>query len=130
LAAAAVCVLAASWLFSTRHYERRLELANAAGLRGDYRLAIAEAGAARAGATTAGRAAAVRAYALLHLQRWRAASAGFADAVRSDPADWQLRRDWAQTLLIVGAQRAAARQMSDALALNPRMRVPPVFRVR
>ncbi|MEJ7784175.1 MAG: tetratricopeptide repeat protein [Solirubrobacteraceae bacterium] len=127
-AAAAACAVAALWLASESKRERSLERANAAGLRADYKAAIREAGAARTGPTTAGRANAVQGYAWLQLGRFRDAARSFDRALRSNPSDWRLRRDLAQTLVILGDDAAAREQIRRALSLNPRMPLPGLFR--
>lgn len=126
--AAALCLLAGWWLLETRADERALERANAAGLRGDFPTALREARDAAAGATTVSRARAVEAYALLRLHRPAAAVRAFGQAVASDPADWRVHRDLAQTLALLGRRDAARREIGRALALNPRMRLPALFR--
>lgn len=126
---ALVAALTGIWLLAEYGHERDLERANAAGVRGDYRTALREARRARSGTTTSGRADAVAAYALLRLGRLAEASRSFAGAVDSDPTDWRLRRDWAQTLFVLGDRGGARAQLVRALALNPRLGVPPMFTV-
>lgn len=126
--AVTLSLLAAWWLLAARGDERTLERANAAGLRGDFAAAVREARDAADNPTTASRANAVAAYALLRLRRPRRAAGAFRRALGSDPSDWRLRRDLAQTLALLGRRGAAARQMERALGLNPRMRLPGLFR--
>lgn len=127
-AAALACALVAAWLLVESGRERSLRRANDAGLRGDYVTALREARDAQSGPTTAGRAHTVEAYALLQLDRGREAAESFRRALRSNPSDWRLRRDLAQTLVLLGDRAGAREQMRIALSLNPRMRVPSMFR--
>ncbi len=126
IAVGGACMLLAAYLLSVAGDERALDRANAAGLRGDYARALAEARTAT-GSTARARAAMTEAYALAGQGRFRAAASRFAAAARSEPRNWVVRRDWARTLLASGGRRAAQTQMRRALALNPRMRLPPGF---
>jgi Flp pilus assembly protein TadD len=126
IALSLVCLLLAASMWSAAGDERRLERANAAGLRGDYRLALHEAGAVHDDAA-APRAAVTAAYALAGMRRYRAAAVRFAAAARQEPSNWTIRRDWARVLLAAGRRPQARVQMARALALNPRLRLPPGF---
>ncbi len=48
-------------------------------------------------------------------------------AAERAPDDWAVRRDWAVLLLSVGQRGGAQAQMDRALALNPRLELPPGF---
>jgi Flp pilus assembly protein TadD len=74
-------------------------------------------------------AAAQRVVALAALQRGDIAAAGRAidGAVASDPNDWALRLDQAVLLRRLGQTAGAQRAFERALALNPRLTVPPGF---
>jgi Flp pilus assembly protein TadD len=92
----------------------------------------AEAARAAARITGASAAAAkgVAAEALARTGGGPSADRAFATAVRADPTDWTLWRDWA-VLLYADRQRARARhQMEVASWLNPRIVVPPAFYFR
>ncbi|MEX2253358.1 MAG: hypothetical protein WD649_04335 [Thermoleophilaceae bacterium] len=70
---------------------------------------------------------------MLRAQAYRAsgrraeALAAFALAADRDPRNWLVRRDWAVELRAAGERRKAARQMSIALGLNPRLQLPAGF---
>ena len=74
-----------------------------------------------------GRAAALRGYAHRDLGRLEAARRAFQAAVRRDPNNWVLQREYAQILLALGERAKARARMSRARALNPRMALPPGF---
>lgn len=128
-AIAAVCLLLAVSLWTASRDERRVERANAAGLRGDFEAAAREARAVTDGAAVP-RAAAAEGYALAALAEWDRAAGAFARAARADPANWVIRRDLARVLLLAGRRGDAQREMGRALALNPRMALPPGFSAR
>jgi Flp pilus assembly protein TadD len=77
-----------------------------------------------------GEALVTEARALAALGEHRAAVAAYRRAVRRRPADWILRRDLALVLAWVGERSKAADQMGRALALNPKMAIPPGFATR
>ena len=51
----------------------------------------------------------------------------FRQAVRRDPNNWVLHRDYAIVLRRLGDRARARTRMGTALALNPRMILPPGF---
>jgi Flp pilus assembly protein TadD len=75
----------------------------------------------------ASRAAAVRAYARAGREEYERSAEAFSQALRRDPNDWALHRDYGQVLLQLGRREKAQARMRRALALNPRMRLPPGF---
>ena len=79
------------------------------------------------GGETGQRAAAVRGYAYRSSGRLRSARKAFQLAVRRDPNNWVLQREYAQVLLALGQRAKARARMSEAKALNPRMPLPPGF---
>jgi Flp pilus assembly protein TadD len=126
LAAAGACLLTAGWLALHARDESALRAANTLGLHGHYAAAAARARTVHR-APAEGRALRVQAYAAAATGHLRDAAALFARAAARDPRDWELQRDWARTLLAAGRREAAARHMAAALALNPRMALPPGF---
>ena len=90
-------------------------------------MAAREAGRVTDGGVTDSRAHAVRGYAFAALRMLGASSREFQAALKGDPRNWRVRRDWARVLLALGDRRAAQAQMALALALNPRMPLPPGF---
>lgn len=79
------------------------------------------------GGETAGRAAALRGYAYRDMGRLQAARRAFQTAVRRDPNNWVLQREYAVVLLRLGERAKAQARMSRAKALNPRMPLPSGF---
>ena len=73
------------------------------------------------------RAAPLRGYAHLGLGQVRKARAALRSAVRRDPNNWILQRDYAIVLLRLGERKRAGIRMRSARALNPRMPLPPGF---
>ncbi len=94
--------------------------------RGDYAGAAARVDGVRV-QPASGEAALVRAYAARGRRDRRAAEQAFADALRSSPNDWAIRRDRALNLLDLGLRRRARREMSQVLKLNPSAPIPPEF---
>jgi hypothetical protein len=128
IAVAAGCVVAGIYLLGAQRQAAHLGDARDLARAGHY----AEAARAAAGITGASAAAAkgVAAEALARSGGGPAADRAFATAVRADPTDWTLWRDWA-VLLYADRQRARARhQMEVASWLNPRIVVPPAFYFR
>ena len=82
-----------------------------AGLNGEIRL----------------RAAALRGRAYRNSGRLQRARREFQIAVRRDPYNWVLQREYAVVLLRLGERAKARARMSRAKALNPRMLLPPGF---
>lgn len=126
---AAVCLVVAGYLFVHARDESALRTANRQGLRGDLRGAVRTARPIRREPAAAD-ALRVRAYALLQLGDDRGAIAAFERALRLRPSDWTMRRDLAVLFARRGRRMAARRQMGRALALNPRLDLPPGFRRR
>lgn len=125
---AAVCAAFALHLASAREDEAHLEQANVLALAGRYEAAIAQATRADAW-TTAPRADALRAYAHLRLRQLEPAADAFSAALRRQPNNWILQRDYAITLLALGRREQAQARMRRALRLNPRLDVPPGFTI-
>jgi tetratricopeptide (TPR) repeat protein len=96
---------------------------------GDYRAAAAEAARVtrRPAAATA---AALRGRALAGARDYSASAAAYAQALRFEPRDWALRREYANVLLALGRRSAARDQMAASLALNPRQSLPAGFAAR
>ena len=124
--ASLVCLLAGLYLAQARHDAELLKQANHQGLTRQYEEAVATARQIKRPPSDA-RALAVEAYALQRLGRPRAASIAFEKAVRRNPNDWVLHRDWAVQLASLGQRRQAAKEMGRALQLNPRLALPPGF---
>lgn len=126
IAAALVCAALAAYLAMAARDERTLQRANALGAQGDAVGALRLARSVeRAPATT--RAHLTAAYAALAAGRPAEAITEFAAAARRDPDDWVIHRDWALALAATGQRDRAARRMTRAAQLNPRLRVPPGF---
>lgn len=103
---------------------RKLRSAERAGSGGDYAKAAAiAAGIHREPAAT--RARLVEAYALRAEGRPAAALAAFRAAAAADPARASIHRDIAALLLARGDRRAAKAELTVALALDPRIELPP-----
>lgn len=73
------------------------------------------------------RAETLRGYAYLAGGRLGPARRALQAAVRRDPNNWVLQRDYALVLLRLGDRSKARARMSRAKALNPRMPLPPGF---
>lgn len=125
-AAACLCIALAVYLGLAQRDESRLEDANRLGLSGDLRGAVRAAGEVGDGPARA-RADAVAAYALAAQGRSADAVPAFSRALRHAPNDWALHRDYGQVLLRLGLREKAQARMRRALALNPRMTLPPGF---
>jgi Flp pilus assembly protein TadD len=123
IGASGACVLTAVYLWGARHDAVRAGTAR--GLLDEGRFGAAASKAATAPGDA--HALLVRAYALRDAGRSAAAGTAFAAAAAADPDNWVLRRDWAVLEAQVGDRAGAARQMAVALALNPRMKLPPGF---
>jgi Flp pilus assembly protein TadD len=126
IAAAAVCLLGGFYLFRSDADADGLRLAD------EHRRAERHAAAVRAAAAVRrppfdSHALRIRADALADLGRLREAEVAYRAAARRDPYSWRVQRDWAVVLRELGRRRQAARQMSIALALNPRMKLPAGF---
>jgi tetratricopeptide (TPR) repeat protein len=126
LGVAVACVVAAVYLAVHAGDEARLRAAAQLGAAGRYDAALGRLdGVTREPA--AARAWRVRAAALVGAGRAGAAQHAFAQAARRSPSDWRLERDWALVRLAAGDRPGAARHMRRALALNPRLHLPPGF---
>ena len=75
----------------------------------------------------AGRAAALRGRAYRNSGRLEPARLAFQTAVRRDPNNWVLQREYGEVLLALGERAKARARISRARALNPRMPLPPGF---
>lgn len=126
IATAAICGLAAAYLFQQQGDAATLERANALGTEGRYRAAIEEARAVSR-APAADRAPLVVAYAYAGLGRLEESERAFARAARRDPRNWVVHRDRARVQLALGRTAEAGETMSRAQALNPRMTLPAGF---
>jgi Flp pilus assembly protein TadD len=128
IAVAACCVVAGIYLLGAQRQAAHLQDARDLARAGQYAAAArAAAGISGASATAA---TGVAAEALARGGGGPTADRAFARAVRGDPTDWTLWRDWA-VLLYADGQRARARhQMEVASWLNPRIVVPPAFYFR
>ncbi len=122
---AIVCAVLGIHLALTSADEARLDRANAAALAGRHDAALAELdGLAGAAAT---RAEKLRAYAYLDTGQLRRSRDSFQSAVRRDPNNWVLQRDYAVVLLRSGERTRARARIRKARALNPRMVLPAGF---
>lgn len=68
----------------------------------------------------------VRARALRANGQFRAADRAFARAGAEDPSNWIVYRDWGLVIDYLGDRRRAASTYARALALNPRLKLPPL----
>lgn len=127
IVAGVVCVVLAGYLALAARDEHRVQDANRAGVRADYRRVTELAGTVHR-APAAARARLLEAYAAVGRRDWPRAFEQFAAAAAAAPNDWELRRDWALTLGVAGEPAKAQKQLQRALALNPRMRVPQELR--
>jgi Flp pilus assembly protein TadD len=128
IAVAACCVVAGIYLLGAQRQAAHLQDARDLARAGQY--AAAARAAAGISGPSATAATGVAAEALPRGGGSPAADRAFARAVRVDPTDWTLWRDWA-VLLYADGQRARARhQMEVASWLNPRIVVPPAFYFR
>jgi predicted Zn-dependent protease len=121
-------VVAGIYLALAQHQAADLQHARDLARAGHYAQAVRVANGV-SGASSAA-AAGVAAEALARSGGVPAADQAFARAVRADPTDWMLWRDWA-ILLFAADQGARARhQMEVAYWLNPRIALPPAFYFR
>jgi Flp pilus assembly protein TadD len=125
LALAALCVALGGYLLLAQRSERTLA-------RAEDEVAAAQPAAALArldglGGQAAGRAPAVRAAGHIAQRRYAEAHRDLRAALRHDPNSWLLQRDDAIVLLALGRRLDARRALQRALALNPRMDIPPGF---
>jgi Flp pilus assembly protein TadD len=125
IAVALACAVLGVWLAGASGDEARLQRAGDDVAAGRSAEALAELDGLDGDA--ADRAAAVRGYAQLGAGRLKRARSDLRAAVQRDPNNWLLQRDYAVVLLRVGERARARARMSRALALNPRMALPPGF---
>ena len=125
LAVALVCALLGIYLAVSSRGEARLSraTANLVADRNPQALAELEGLDGEAGL----RAAALRGRAYRNSGRLEQARRAFQTAVRRDPNNWFLQREYAGVLLARGERAKARARMSRAKALNPRMLLPPGF---
>jgi Flp pilus assembly protein TadD len=106
----------------------RLDRANQLGVEGRPAAALAEARTVDVGPAKS-RAALVEAYALVQLGDDVGADASYSRAAAADPNNWAIHANWASTLVRIGRPARAREEFEHARALNPRMDLPPGFRV-
>lgn len=125
IAFALVCLLLGGFLAVSSRDEARLGRANADLVAGRNAEALAELDGVDGEAGR--RAAALRGYAYRNSGQLERARQAFQQAVRRDPNNWVLQREYAGVLLRVGERAKARARMSRAKALSPRMPLPPGF---
>jgi len=124
-AVALICASLGVYLAISSRGEARLGRANADLLAGRNAETLAELEGLEG--ETRLRAAALRARAYRNSGRLNPARRAFQAAVRRDPNNWLLQREYASVLLALGERAKAQARMSRAKALNPRMALPPGF---
>jgi len=122
---ALVCASLGIYLAVSSRGETRLERANAHLLAGRNAETLDELEGLKG--ETGLRAAALRGRAYRNGGRLEQARREFQTAVRRDPNNWVLQREYAEVLLRLGERAKARARMSKAKALNPRMALPPGF---
>ena len=125
VAVAVICASLGIYLAVSAGGESRLERANAELLAGRNAEALDELGGIEGEMGL--RAAALRGRALRNSGRLDEARREFQTAVRRDPNNWALQREYAGVLLALGERAKARASMSRAKSLNPRMPLPPGF---
>lgn len=125
VALAIVCAVVGVQLAASSADEGRLGRANAAVLAGRDDDALAELDGLDGEAGQ--RAEKLRAYAYLGKGELLRSRAAFQTAVRRDPNNWVLQRDYAVVLLRTGERARARARISKATALNPRIQLPAGF---
>jgi Flp pilus assembly protein TadD len=125
IALALVCASLGVYLAVSSRGEARLGRANADLVAGRHADALAEL--AGLGGETGRRAAALRGYAYRESGQLPRARRAFQIAVRRDPNNWVLQRDYAGVLLALGERAKARARMTKARALNPRIVLPRGF---
>jgi hypothetical protein len=127
IAVAACCVVGGVYLVVAQLQAADLQHARDLARAGHYAEAARVAGGVSGASATAASGVAAEA---LARGGGVAADRAFARAVRADPTDWTLWRDWA-TLQFADGQPARARHtMEVAYWLNPRIVMPPEFYFR
>ena len=125
VAVAVVCASLGLYLAVSSRDEARFGRANADVIAGRNADALAELNGLSG--ESANRAAALRGRAYRNSGQLEPARRSFQMAVRRDPNNWVLQREYAQVLLALGQRAKAKARMSRAKALNPRMPLPPGF---
>ena len=125
VAVAVVCASLGLYLAVSSRDEARLGRANADVIGGRHADALAELNGLSGEA--ASRAAALRGRAYRNSGRLEPARTAFQIAVRRDPNNWVLQREYGEVLLALGERAKARARISRARALNPRMPLPPGF---
>lgn len=125
VAVALVCAVLGIYLAVRSGDEARLDRANGHVLANRHVEALAELEGLEGEADR--RAAGLRGYAFLGMGQLRRSRDAFRLALRRDPSNWVLQRDYAIVLLRLGERAQAQARMRTARALNPRMQLPPGF---
>lgn len=125
VAVAVVCASLGLYLAVTSRDEARLGRANADVIAGRNADALAELEGLDGEAGD--RAAALRGRAYRNSNRLEPARRAFQTAVRRDPNNWVLQREYGEVLLALGERAKARARISRARALNPRMPLPAGF---
>jgi len=125
VAVALVCASLGIYLAVSSRGEARLSHAHAQLLAGRNDEALDEL--ARLEGEAGLRAATLRGRAYRNSGRLGPARRAFQTAVRRDPNNWVLQREYAVVLLRLGERAKARARMSRARALNPRLLLPPGF---
>lgn len=126
LAVAALCGAIGIYLAVSRGGEAKLMRAGEDVRTGRHVQALAELDGLGGQAT--GRAAALSGYAHAGRRQYERAAVELSAAARRSPNDWVLQRDYAIVLRALGRRAKARARMQRALALNPRLQLPPGFR--
>lgn len=125
VAVAVVCASLGLYLAVSSRDEARLGRANDDVIAGRNAETLAELNGLSGEA--ADRAAALRGRAYRNSGRLEPARRAFQTAVRRDPNNWVLQREYAEVLLALGERAKARARISRARALNPRMPLPRGF---
>ena len=125
VAVALLCAALGVYLAISSRGEARLGRANLDVLAGRNHEALAELAGLEGELEF--RAAVLRGHAYRNSGRLEPARQAFQTAVRRDPNNWILQRDYADVLLALGERTKARARMSRAKALNPHMALPPGF---
>ena len=125
VAVAVVCAVLGVYLAMSSRGEARLHRADAHVLAGRNTAALAKLKGLDGEYER--RAWVLRGYAYFGTGRLERARVELQKAVRRDPNNWVLQRDYAIVLLRLGERPKARARMRRAVALNPRMLLPPGF---
>lgn len=123
---AAVAIVAAVYLGAATRDAKHVERAERLVTDGSPDAALGQV-AGITGRPAGARALSLRARALTDTGNIVGALDAYRRAAERAPDDWSVRRDWAVLLLSVGQRGGAQAQMNRALALNPRLELPPGF---